>query len=213
MDEKTRLHMATSKIDRLNERSDAHVQEVRKLQQNRDVSDEYRRRRTQEMTAALQAEARDTQAEVNELLQAADQGAAQRLATVEDAQVARRALVAGSVSRVLDAKGPGAALEAFADRPDELRQLRAEMPSWAAVNGGDPEALELAVDRALRPHATGAEADAIDVRLGLDDTRAKLSAAVRYAVSPSADTLFLRAMAAEPMPVMRNGRLERSGAA
>jgi hypothetical protein len=100
----------------------------------------------------------------------------------------------------------------LASDPDALRQLRAEVPSWCAVNGGDPEGLQLAVDRKLRPLSSGTEAEAIYVRLRLDDERARLRAESLYAISPTADNLVRRAMSAEPMPVMRNGRLKRSGA-
>jgi hypothetical protein len=212
-DARTHLSTASARIDKLAERTATHLAEVEKLRQDRNYSDEYRRRRVQELQAAHKALVRETTAAAHKAFDAAARAAEERLARVEDGQVARRQLAAGRVARVLDGKGPGPALEAFANDADALRQLRAEVPSWVAVNGGDVEGLLLAVDRALRPLASGAEAEAIDVRLRLDDERARLDAEALYAMSPTPTNLMRRAMSTEPMPVMRNGRLERSGAA
>lgn len=219
MDETMHLARASSEIDGLTSRTEAHLAEVEKVRTNNNLTEEYRRARVAEMRAEHGATIRAALTSARESFTEAERLAARSLATPDPEMEARKLRASVRVARVLDSKGPAAALEAFTDDPDALRELRDQLPSWTAAQDMRPgdrqgmtDGLRLRIDEALRPHATPAEAAAIDVRTRLDEERARLDATAQWAANPTPSTSVLRAYASTPTPRVVNGRLERSGA-
>ncbi len=225
MNETETLAAAGQRIDSLAERAEQHHAKLAEIRSDRNFTPEYRdqltKQQRQEFTQALS----DALLETRGLLQSAYDTATQRLTgPADEATELRKARAGTRVSRLLDGgMSPLAAAEVLAESNDlaGLRALREEVPSWVAATlpsvqqsarREHTDAALLAVDKQMRPLLTGADAAAVDVRLRVDDERARLDAVSQMALDNSPLSRVRLALASSPTPVMWDGRLEREPA-
>jgi hypothetical protein len=219
------LAAAGQRIDSLDERAEQHHAKLAEIRSDRNFTPEYRDQLTKQQRQEFTETTREAVLGARGLLQSAFEMATQRLSgPADEATELRKARAGTRVSRLLDGgMSPLAAAEVLAEAADlaGLRALREEIPSWVAATLSPTDqsrrrehtdAALLGVDRAMRPLLTGAEAAAVDVRLRVDDERARLDAVAQLALDNSPTNRVRLALASSPTPVMRDGRLEREPA-
>ncbi len=221
------LRKASERTDQLLERAEQYRSRVDIVNKTAHFTAQHKAELRRQEKANFEAAYREHVLEARRLLDEAHAKASKRLAApaTDEAGESRRTRSASRVDRMLGAgMAPAAVIEALVEAEDlsGLQALREELPSWAAVTfASEPqvrrkttvESLRLAVDRAMRPFLADDLAAAVDVRLQVDDERARLDATVDHVWSNSAASRIRLAFAESPPPTVQNGHLDTSPAA
>jgi hypothetical protein len=155
---------------------------------------EYKHEKLAELRATVMERARQDRAAIEERLSTAEKRASAAMAGQQDDPVleTRKARAATRVNRLVDsgmATIEAAQVFAGAGDLDALRVLRDEIPSLVAARTTEHDdrtklvhEMSLALDEVMRPLLPEAEQFAVDVRLGIADTREQLGALMQYAL-------------------------------
>lgn len=194
MDESQLLAEAQAHINELAAQADCYQRFVEDVQGEPKYSDVYKRECVAEARRELARYHQQVREAALGALEQAQQLATQRLEAPGDPDTeARKARAGTRVGRLIDggvAAVEAAAILADAGDVDGLRALRDEIPSLVRVTLGDggegtrknvTESTLLSVDRAMAPLLTGADAAAAEVRVQVDNERARLDATSEYA--------------------------------
>ncbi len=227
MTETDLLRKASERTDQLLERAELYRSRVGIINKTRHFTDQHKQELRRRERETFETFYREDVLEARRLLDEAHAKASKRLAApaTDEAGESRRTRSASRVDRMLGAgMAPAAVIEALVEAEDVsgLQALREELPSWAAVTfASEPqvrrkttvENLRLAVDRAMRPFLADDLAAAVDVRLQVDDERARLDATVDHVWSDSPASRIRLAFAQNPAPTVRDGHLDTTPAA
>lgn len=202
-------NLATSAIDDFAQSVNDHYARVAEITTDEGLSATRKAEMLEETRSKFEASLPEVGRKVNEKLTRAEQLASAALSgSPTDAALEQRKQRAGArVVRLLDAgKSPSEIAELLASTGDVdgYRALRDEIPAWVTAQVPAGRASEktahiaqhlLAVDQAMVPALTGDLARAARVRLGVDEQRARLTAAQQYAIKPNPMTRLARGYA------------------
>ncbi len=196
-DPKNSLRTASRQVEELAGGAQRLHEQINRIRADRDLTPDAKARRVSTLQEQLRQFVSSRVGPIREAFDRAETEARHVLAvSSEDPLVqSRLTRAAQRVNRMLDAgRGPADAAQVLAEAGDvaALRVLHEDIPSWAAATFAEPPEREYAanmalwaVDKATRPLLTGAEAEAADVRLKVDDDRAHFEAVAEYAVTGS----------------------------
>ena len=195
------LAAAVEAIDDLSVQATRYHDHVRETRDDPKLSETYKGDVIAEARKQFDGYHREVWFRAQDALAAAEEQAERHLSgPADEATETRKARAAMRVSRLIDSgTAPLDAAEMFAERRDldALRALRDEVPSWVVATLPPSEqphrqkviaSTLLALDQRMQPLLSGADADAVRVRLAVESERARLAAVNEHASRPTASS-------------------------